>query len=212
MPVKPTGLRLPFYQAVIYASGYFGVRLIGFAIGQIPQVLYIPEEGISMIASISIGGAMLLGGYLFGLVNLVGRVIDGIIDPIVGNRSDHLRSRFGRRKPFLVIGAPLMGLLLVLFTLPPTRDPSLLNLAWVAVAYPLFFILFSVTITPYLAMLPEVTPTPKDRLLITTMQAMFLIAGNVTGVILISKISFWTLTILLMVAIMLFRMIVMVRL
>jgi len=183
-----TGRRLPLYQAIIYASGYFGVQIIGFSVGQIPQIFYIPEEGVARIAAMTIGGLVLLGGYLFGMINAVGRVIDAVVDPVIANRSDHLRSRFGRRKPFLVAGAPLMGLMLVLFTLPPTQDPSIANFVYLAVIYPVFFIFFTVTVTPYLAILPEVTPTPSDRLLVTTLQSIFLIAGTLTGVVLIGLI------------------------
>ena len=177
--------QLPLAQAIIYASGYFGVQLIGFSVGQSPQIFYIPEEGAAMIATIAVGAAVLIGGHLFGLVNLVSRVFDAVVDPIIANRSDHLRSRFGRRKPFIVTGAPLMGLMLVLFTLPPSRTPSALNLAWLAIVYPAFFLFFTVTVTPYLAMIPEVTRTPSSRLLVTTLQSGFLIAGTFTGVVLV---------------------------
>jgi GPH family glycoside/pentoside/hexuronide:cation symporter len=187
MDRKPTQ-GLPLSQALIYASGYFGVRLISFASGQIPQIFYIPEEGMARIAAISIGGAILLGGYLFGFVNFVGRVVDAFVDPIIGNRSDYFRSRFGRRKPFLVVGAPLMGLLMVLFTLAPTRDPSVLNFFWLLIIYPAFFIFFSVAITPYLAMIPELTSTPANRLLVTTLQAVFLVLGNVAGILIVGQI------------------------
>jgi glycoside/pentoside/hexuronide:cation symporter, GPH family len=186
--------RLPLYQAFIYASGYFGVQLIGFAVGQIPQIFYIPEEGIAKIADLNIWGKVLLGGYLFGLVNALGRIIDALIDPVIANRSDYLKSRFGRRKPFILVGAPLMGLALILFTLPPTHTPSIANLIYLAIIYPIFFIFFAVAVTPYLAILPEVTPTSLDRLLVTTLQSIFLIAGTFTGVVLVGmipeKISF----------------------
>jgi len=180
--------RLPLVHAIVYSFGYFGVQLIAFSIGQIPQIYYIPEEGIALIAPVTILGAFFAGGYLFGLLNALGRIVDGVVDPWVGNLSDHCRSRFGRRKPFLVVGAPLMGVFLVLFTLPPTSGPSLANIAYLAVIYPLFFVFFTIAITPYLAMIPEITRTPSDRLLVTTLQAVFLVAGTFTGVVLINLI------------------------
>lgn len=180
--------RLPISQALVYAFGYFGVQLIAFSVGQIPQVFYIPEEGVALIAPLTIGGALLVGGYLFGLLNALGRIVDGVVDPWIGNMSDHWRSRFGRRKPFLIVGAPLMGLFLVLFTLPPSQTPSLVNIAYLSVVYPLFFLFFTIAITPYLAMLPEITRTSADRLLVTTLQAAFLILGTFAGVILVGMI------------------------
>ena len=181
-------VRIPLYQAIIYAFGYFGVQLIAFSVGQIPQIYYVPVEEVSLIAPLTIFGALVAGGILFGILNGLGRFVDGIVDPWIGNISDHFRSRFGRRKPFLVVGAPLMGLFLVLFTLPPTQEPSLLNLIWLAVIYPLFFLFFTISITPYFAMLPEITRTPSDRLLVTTLQSIFLILGTFAAVIVIQFI------------------------
>jgi GPH family glycoside/pentoside/hexuronide:cation symporter len=180
--------RLPLSQAIIYAFGYFGVQIIGFSVGQIPQIYYVPVEGSALIAPITIFGSVIAGGYLFGAVNMLGRIVDSLDDPWIGNISDYFRSRFGRRKPFMVIGAPLMGLFLLLFTTPPTSEPSLSNLLWLAIIYPLFFLAFTTAVTPYLAMLPEITRTPSDRLLVTTLQAAFLIIGTFAGVVIIQFI------------------------
>ena len=194
MPEVTKKRRLPVSQAIIYASGYFGVQLIAFSIGQIPQLYYIPVEGVALIAPVTILGSILAGGYIFGLLNALGRIVDGVVDPWIGNISDHFRSRFGRRKPFMVLGAPLMGVFLILFTLPPSADPSPLNIIWLAIIYPLFFLFFTIAITPYLAMIPEITKTSSDRLLVTTLQALFLVLGTFTGVVFIQfipdKISF----------------------
>jgi len=182
MSDSPEIKRLPLSQAIIYAFGYFGVMLIGFSVGQIPQIYYIPETGAALIAPLTLGGALLAGGYIFGLLNAVGRIVDGIVDPWVGNLSDHFRSKYGRRKPFMVIGAPLMAICLVLFTTPPSAEPSHLNILYLAIIYPLFFLFYTIAVTPYLAMIPEISRHPSDRLLLTTLQAIFLILGTFTGV------------------------------
>ena len=178
---------LPLIQAIIYSSGYFGVYLISFSVATVPQILYVPETGASMISSVAIGRLLLVGGVLFGLLNGFGRVIDAVVDPWIGNLSDHWRSRWGRRKPFILVGAPLMGIFFVLFTLPPSSDPSLANIAYLAIIYPLFFLFYTAALTPYLAMLPEITRTPSERLLVTTLQSVFLIMGTFTAVLMIGE-------------------------
>jgi GPH family glycoside/pentoside/hexuronide:cation symporter len=177
--------KLPLSQAVIYASGYFGVYLISFSVATIPQIFYVPEEGAALIRNVTIGGSLLLGGYLFGLLNALGRIVDGVVDPWIGNISDHWRSRWGRRRPLIAFGTPLMAIFLILFTTPPTSEPSLVNIAWLAVIYPLFFLFYTIAITPYLAMIPEITRTPSERLLVTTLQSIFLILGTFAAVVII---------------------------
>lgn len=183
-----TQRKLQLSQAVIYAFGYFGVYLIAFSVGQIPQIFYVPETGSALISPLSVFGGVILGNYLFGLLNGLGRIVDGVVDPWIGNLSDYCRSRFGRRKPFLVIGPPLMGVFFVLFTLPPSTEPSILNLLWLLFIYPVFFLFFTVAITPYLAMIPEIARTSKERLLVTTLQSIFLIMGTFAGVFIIGAI------------------------
>ena len=46
-----------------------------------------------------------------GVALMIPRIWDGLIDPIVGRISDNCRLHFGRRKPFIFIGALVMGLL-----------------------------------------------------------------------------------------------------
>src|SRR3954465_6026010 len=45
-----------------------------------------------------------------GFVLAVPRLWDAFIDPLVGNLSDNCRSRFGRRRPFIVVGAITMAI------------------------------------------------------------------------------------------------------
>lgn len=175
-------------MAIVYSSGYFGVALISFSVGTIPQVFYVPEKGSALIAGLTIGGGMILGNYLFGLLNWFGRLIDGILDPWIGNLSDYWKGKYGRRKPFILIGTPLMGLFFILFVTPPSNEASFSNLWWLAFIYPMFFLFYTMCITPYLAMIPEITRTAKQRLLVTSLQSVFLILGTFAAVFTISAI------------------------
>ena len=44
---------------------------------------------------------------LTGVILAGGRIFDAITDPLIGNLSDNLKSRWGRRKPFIIFGTPL---------------------------------------------------------------------------------------------------------
>lgn len=54
---------------------------------------------------------MLLGvnPFWLGVVMAVPRFWDALIDPLIGNLSDNTRSRFGRRRPFILVGAVAMA-------------------------------------------------------------------------------------------------------
>jgi GPH family glycoside/pentoside/hexuronide:cation symporter len=46
------------------------------------------------------------------------RFMDAITDPLIGNISDNTRSRWGRRRPYIIVGAVLSAILLPLFWTP----------------------------------------------------------------------------------------------
>ena len=47
------------------------------------------------------------------------RILDAIIDPAIGNLSDNTRTRWGRRRPFIFIGAILLSIFFVVLWMPP---------------------------------------------------------------------------------------------
>ena len=54
-----------------------------------------------------------------GLVLALSRVFDGLTDPLIGFYSDRIRTRWGRRKPFMLIGTPIFVVGVVLLWIPP---------------------------------------------------------------------------------------------
>jgi GPH family glycoside/pentoside/hexuronide:cation symporter len=67
-----------------------------------------------------------LPGSLAGLALFLSLMVDSVLDPIIGYMSDHTRSRWGRRHPFLIgASAPLALGLALIFNLPPLSGGAL---------------------------------------------------------------------------------------
>ncbi|HMA33919.1 MAG TPA: MFS transporter [Chloroflexia bacterium] len=94
---------------------------------------------------------------LIGLLANERSFVGAFIQPLVGRLSDRTRTRFGRRRPFFLVGIPLMsGALLALATHPPLWAV----LAIMAIAA--FFL--SVAWDPYIALMADLfTPTQRGR-------------------------------------------------
>jgi GPH family glycoside/pentoside/hexuronide:cation symporter len=72
------------------------------------------------------------------LVILIGRVWDAVDDPLFGYLTDRTRSRWGRRRPYLLFGAIPLGLTFaMLWYRPPTQNVVLLTVYY-AIAYILY--------------------------------------------------------------------------
>ncbi len=159
---------LPLRTKLFYAMGGLGMNLPILVISQWLFVEYAPS-----------GGTRIVPASLLAVSLLVGRIIDAVTDPLVGHWSDrHVGSR-GRRIPFLRAGVVPFALVLALLWIPPSTRPSVWTTLWVLGLVQLFYLFYAVMITPYLALLADLTRDSTQRVQLATLQAVFITVGAV---------------------------------
>jgi GPH family glycoside/pentoside/hexuronide:cation symporter len=122
-----------------------------------------------------------LAAGLAGTVILIGKIWDAVTDPLVGWLSDRTRSRWGRRRPYILFGAfPLGILMLVMFTNPGLRDQSQL-FVWGLAAFCLLGTALTVVNIPYSALTPELTRDFHERTSLNGYRSIFMIMGTLLG-------------------------------
>ena len=100
---------------------------------------------------------------LVGLLGALPRLTDAITDPVMGHISDHTRSRWGRRRPYIALGAiaaPLM--LALLWQLPDGRSESFYFTYFLIGSF-VFYLAYTVFATPWVALGYELTPDYNER-------------------------------------------------
>jgi GPH family glycoside/pentoside/hexuronide:cation symporter len=108
----------------------------------------------------------------------IGRSWDYINDPIIGHISDRTRTRWGRRRPYLLFGGfPFVLTFLMLWWIPPWEN-VILQAAYYAVAYILFDAAATFLYMPYFALTPEMTSDYDERTSLTTYRMFFSILGS----------------------------------
>ncbi|MFO8056926.1 MAG: MFS transporter [bacterium] len=146
--------RLGVGRSLAYAAGMvpaaYGVQLITNWL----MYYYYPGEGKGKMY-------MALGTYV--VIQLIGRVVDSVADPLVGYISDRTRSRWGRRIPYIIFGTPVLAVTMALMWFPLTEGPSMANNIWLAVNLSVFWFAYTVVVAPHLSLLPEIAPENEER-------------------------------------------------
>jgi GPH family glycoside/pentoside/hexuronide:cation symporter len=111
----------------------------------------------------------------------IGRTWDYVNDPLVGFLSDRTRSRWGRRRPFLLFGAVPFGLAFAMMWWRPPIDSQ----NWLVVYYALAYLVFDAAVTvvymPFVALTPDLTQNYDERTSLTSYRMAFSILASLVG-------------------------------
>ena len=116
---------------------------------------------------------------LIGIALAIPRVIDAITDPVMGNISDNTRTRWGRRVPYIFMGAILSAMILPLLWTPPIKTDWFMfgYLATLASLYSIAYTIFSV---PYTALGYELTTDYNERTKVLAWRMYIGLFGSLT--------------------------------
>lgn len=116
-----------------------------------------------------------------GAVTTFVLIFDVITDPLIGYLSDRTKSRWGRRAPWMAVGAVILAAAMVaLFTVPSGLSQTG-NIGWVTGFFVLATIGFTMVAIPYGAMAGEMTRDPRERSAMTGWRMAFASIGILIG-------------------------------
>lgn len=162
-----TEIRLPTGLKASWGVGAFGAAVLMNSM----SVLLIYY--LSSVVGISIAIA--------GILLSVARLFDAFTDPIVGYVSDRWTGRSGRRRPFLLVGAFVSALSVVLIYNIPFRGDEPTTIAYVFVLLLLYGTGYTLFNVPYMAMPAEMTDGYHERSSIHAWRVVFAAIGLATA-------------------------------
>ena len=113
-----------------------------------------------------------------GMVLAIPRLWDAFIDPLVGNLSDNWRSRYGRRRPFIVVGAFTMALTYGTIWMVSPAWSEKGKLAWLLGTSLLFYTCYAIYSVPYQSLTYEMSPDYDERTLVMGHSSFWAKAGE----------------------------------
>lgn len=160
--------RIPTRQKFAFS---LGMNTEYVATGLMTSVLWMPFFNIGMGISPA----------LLGLVLMILRAWDSISDPLVGNISDNTRTRWGRRRPYMVVGAILTGLLYPVIWHMPEQISETAKVIYLVGVGILFFTSFTIWSMPYYGLQLELTPNYDERTRLASWMALFSKISSLAG-------------------------------
>lgn len=116
-----------------------------------------------------------------GIIIASTRIYDAFIDPLMGTISDQTQSRWGRRRPFLLIGAFLCALCPIMLFVAPQWIPPHLLVAYITIGLLVYATAYTIYNVPLLAMPVEMTPNPSERTYLFTFRMYGFSIGTLLG-------------------------------
>ncbi len=147
--------RLPLWTRVGWGMGGIADNLMANTLFVLGMIIYTTAFGLK--------------AGLAGFALSIPRFVDAITDPLIGNFSDNLRSRFGRRRPLMVVGAIGCAVLMPLMWFPPmlhtVDNPWYSNgpFWYLAISGSVYFIFYTLFMVPYTALGFELTDDYDQR-------------------------------------------------
>ncbi|OGT28229.1 MAG: hypothetical protein A2Z17_06410 [Gammaproteobacteria bacterium RBG_16_66_13] len=165
-----TSSRLSWPRKLLFGLGEFGPSVAGGTVIPFYFLFFLTD-----VAGIRPG--------LAGTLLLASRVWDAVNDPLVGTISDRTRSRWGRRRPFMLAGAlPMAVFYALLWWVPPLGEAATRAVYYFAV-YFLYDLAITLVSGPYYALTPELTLDTDERTsLISYRMAVSIGAGLLAAV------------------------------
>jgi len=153
-------------------------ELWGFAVGGLPYGMGVngPKQLASTVFNLILG----INPVWIGTMLRIARIFDAVLDPVMGTITDNARTRWGRRKPFILAGSILCAITFPLIWSVPRGLSPTDTMVWFGAFLLLFYLSYTLFCVPYLALQIEMTPDYHER---TRVNAMRSLCGAMAGLI-----------------------------
>ena len=163
-----SGSKLRTITKLLYGTGDFGYSMNNSIIAALFPIFMMDVVGVT---------PALAATALF-----IGRSWDYINDPLVGYLSDRTRTRWGRRRPWLLFGAIPFALTFILLWIKPGFITTQTGfLIFFAAVYIIYEASATTVYMPYFALTPELTQDYDERTQLTSFRMLFNIIGGLTA-------------------------------
>jgi len=153
--------RLSTSRLTIFASPEFAIKVASYPLLTVLPAIYAQNTTLSLAA---------VGTIVFAM-----RLVDAVTDPMIGHLSDKTQSKWGRRKPWMILGAILSVPAIYFLYIPPSNAGALYLCVWMG----LFYVAWTMMEIPFKSWGAEITRDYRERSKVVTIRSMVGTAGGI---------------------------------
>lgn len=178
------------WQLLVYAFGAMGINMLNLMMGT-----YLCSAIISSgFSEADVGNHTFLGIDLvviglWSIFGVISKIVDGVIDVPMASLADNLRTRFGRRRPALLMGfIPMIVAYLLFLVVPVASEYSVVNTIYYFVVLCMFYISYTLTMVTYYATFTEIVESADDRNFMSNAKSFFDIVYFILGYVVVAAL------------------------
>ncbi len=174
-------------QQRLYALAGMGVNTLNLMMASyLCSALLVGGFGKDAIANQTYAQRDLVIAGVWSVFVLIAKIVDGLIDIPMASFTDQLKSRWGRRRPSLVIGfIPMVCSYVAFLFIPNPGGATMFNTIYYFVILCIFYACYTLTMVTYYASFTEIVETEEERNRISTTKSVFDIVYFILGYVVI---------------------------
>lgn len=153
--------------------------LLGYAVGSLGTGVYLTVPSVLLLYFMT--DILGIASAMAAIAIVAPKVLGAMLDPAIGWLSDNSRTRWGRRRPWMLAGALGLGATFIVLFHVPSLDAATSRFAYILAVYIGSAIFYSLFATPYIAMPAEMSDAPEERTRIMAWRMSFVMGGVILG-------------------------------
>lgn len=172
-------------QILLYSMSGLGVNMLNVIVGTYLCDALMVEGFSTNVENWTYANKTLVVAAVWSVMIFIAKVLDGVIDIPFAGWTDNLKTKWGKRRPAILIGLIPMIICYVLFLFPPQNDATWLNTIYLGLTLCGFYTFYTLTMVTYYATFSEIVDNDRDRVLLSNYKSVFDVVYFVLGYALI---------------------------
>ena len=160
------------WQIILYGCSGLGINMMGMIVGSYLCSALLTGGFVDNVENWTYLNKDLVVAGLWSVLAFLSKAFDGIVDIPLASFTDGLRTRWGRRRPPILVGWIITAAAYVLFLFPLQSGATVLNTVWFALLLTVFYSAYTITMLTYYATFSEIIDNESDRIFLSNVKSI----------------------------------------